>query len=160
MAFEFTRTSTTKINKLLKRYPTKQAALLPVLRVVEEQEDAISEDAMKVVAERLEVSPAFVYGVFTFYTHFRRPETGSYHVQLCSTLPCALVGCRQIEQVVRDELGIGPGETTEDGLFTFSKVECLGSCNTGPVAQINDEYHENLTPESIREVLKGLKEEA
>ena len=71
MAFEFTRTSTTQINKLLKRYPTKQAALLPVLRVVEQQEDVITEDAMKAVAERLEVSPAFVLGVFSFYTHYK-----------------------------------------------------------------------------------------
>lgn len=157
MAFAFTPTNKKKIDTLLKRYPTQQAALLPALRLVEEQENEITEDAMRVVAERLELPPATVLGVFTFYTHYRRPGTGKYLVQLCATLPCALCGARRIEDAITEALGIRPGETTKDGTFTFKKVECLGSCDTAPVVQINDEYHEGLTPDSIRKILKGLR---
>lgn len=158
MPFAFTKDHEEKIDWLLTRYPTKQAALLPVLRLVEDQEQQIGEEAMKAVAERLGLPPSVVLGVFTFYTHYRRPGTGRYLVQYCSTLPCALRGARRVEDAIREELGIGPGETTEDGLFTFKKVECLGSCDTAPVMQVNEDYHEGLTPESVQDILRALKD--
>jgi NADH-quinone oxidoreductase subunit E len=159
MAFAFTPENEKQVDWLLSRYPTSQAALLPVLRLVEEQEQEITEEAMRVVAERLQLPPSLVLGVFTFYTHYRRPATGTNLVQICSTLPCALRGSAVIEDIIAEELGIRTGQTTDDGKFTFMKVECLGSCGTAPVVQINDVYYERLTEESIREILRNIKQQ-
>jgi NADH dehydrogenase (ubiquinone) flavoprotein 2 len=156
MAFSFSASNKKEIKRLIGRYPTKQSALLPILRLVEEQEQAITEDAMAEVAKQLDLPPSVVLGVFTFYTHYRRPGTGKFLLQICSTLPCALCGSRLVEDAIKDELGIGVGETTDDGMFTLMKVECLGSCDTAPVVQINEDYHEGLTPDSIREIIRML----
>lgn len=160
MAFAFTTKNSQKIDWLLTRYPTGQATLLPVLRLAEEQEGQITPEALRAVAERLDLPPSVVLGVFSFYTHYRRPGTGRYLVQVCSTLPCALRNAHEVEAAIADELGIGPGETSADGLFTFKKVECLGSCSTAPVVQINDDYYEDLSPEKVRRILRDLKEKA
>lgn len=101
-----------------------------------------------------------MYGVFTFYTHFRRQGTGKYHVQICATLSCALRGEKQIREHLQQQLGIQVGETTDDGLFSLSKVECLGSCDTAPMLQCNDDYHENLTCAAVDALLARLRADA
>ena len=121
------------IDWLLGRYPDKQAALLPVLRLAEEEFGNIDNDSVMLVAETLELSPGYVWGVLTFYTHYRREGDGKYLLQVCSTLPCALRGCRDIQHRLEEKLGIEAGEPTEDGLVTLKKVEWLGSCATAPV---------------------------
>lgn len=153
---EFSPEARKKIAWLLTRYPVKKAALLPVLRVAEQEFNGIGPGAIKAVATELDLSPGFVYGVFTFYTQFRREGEGKYILQVCSTLSCALRGCREIVHHLEDKLGIEPGQTTEDGLFTLKKVECLGSCDTAPVVQINDDYHENLSIEELEELMNKL----
>jgi NADH-quinone oxidoreductase subunit E len=135
----------------------KEAALLPALRLAEEEFGTIDNGAVMCVAKAVGVSPGHVHGVLTFYTHFRRAGTGRHLVQVCATLPCALRGCRDIVHHLEERLGIPCGGTTPDGKFTLKKVECLGSCDTAPVVQINDDYHENLTREKLDAVLDALK---
>ena len=153
---EFSPEAKKEIEWLYSRYPERQAALLPVLRVAEREFGGIGPDAIRCVAKEMGLSPGFIYGVFTFYTHFRREGEGKYIVQVCSTLPCALRGCRDVVRHLSERFGVRPGETTEDGRFTLKKVECLASCDTAPVVQINDDYHENLTLERLDEILDGL----
>ncbi len=142
---------------LLTRYPTKRAALLPTLRLVERDFGEVSTEGLQYVAKLLDMSPATVYGVFTFYTHFRRPGTGMYHLQVCATLPCALCGGREIVKHLEKRLGIRCGQSTKDGRFTLSKVECLASCGTGPVVQVNDDYVEDLTIEKLDQLIDRLE---
>ncbi|MEK7468348.1 MAG: NAD(P)H-dependent oxidoreductase subunit E [Planctomycetota bacterium] len=158
MSFTFTPERRAKLNALILRYPKKQAALLPALRMAEEQAGCVDFDAMEHVAEILEVSPAKVLGVFTFYTHYRRPGTGKHLVQVCATLPCALRGAEAVFDKFASELGIGQDETTKDGMFTLKKVECLASCGSAVCVQVNDDYHENLTAESVPDLIRKLKE--
>jgi NADH-quinone oxidoreductase subunit E len=153
---EFSAAAARRIDWLLTRYPNKQAALLPVLRLAEEEFGNIDGESVRLVARTLDLSPGYVWGVLTFYTHFRRPGDGKYVLQVCSTLSCALRGCREIEHHLERRLGIGPGETTRDGKFTIKKVECLGSCDTAPVVQINEDYHEGLSVDKLDAILDSL----
>lgn len=157
MPFTFNDYFRTHFDWLLTRYPQKRAALLPAMRLVEEQQGFVDNEALEYLAKELELAPAYVQGVFTFYSHYRKPEDGKYVVMVCATLPCALRGAQMVVDTFKQELGIGTGETTADKLFTLRKVECLGSCTTAPVCQINDDYYENLTPEKIKEIVTDLK---
>jgi len=154
---EFSPQAKKRIDWLYTRYPVKEAALLPVLRVAEEEFGEITHAAILCVAKEMGLSPGYVYGVFTFYTHYRREGDGKYVLQVCSTLPCALRGCREVVSHLEKRLGIEPGQTTNDGRFTLKKVECLASCDTAPVVQINDDYHENLTLEKLDQILDSLR---
>ncbi|MCY3018963.1 MAG: NAD(P)H-dependent oxidoreductase subunit E [Planctomycetota bacterium] len=157
MAFTFTDDSRRQLEWLLTRYPEKRAALLPAMRLVEEQQGCVDVEALDCLARELGLPPAYVYGVFTFYTHYRLPTDGKYVVMVCATLPCALRGAQMVFDTFKEELKIGLGETTPDKMFTLKKVECLGSCTTAPVCQINDDFFENLTPQKIREIVEDLK---
>ena len=154
---KFSGKSESEIQEILKRYPTKQAALLPVLWVAQKEFRWISPESIELVAKTLDLSPAHVHGVVTFYTMFQRKKPGRYHLQVCQTLPCALMGCGKILDRLKDRLGIDVGETSADGRFTLSTVECLASCGTGPAVRINEAYHENLTPEKMDEILETLR---
>lgn len=145
---------------MLTRYPNKEAALLPTLRIAEREFENLDPAAMKYVADLMGLSPAKVLGVVTFYTHYRREGTGTYHLQVCSTLSCALRGSEDVCAHLSAKLGVGLGETTDDGLFTLSKVECLASCDTAPMLQCNDDYHEGLTLEDVDHLIDRLREEA
>ena len=158
MAFAFNEDSRKQFTWLLKRYPAKQAVLLPAFRLVEEQQGYVNTEAMDYVALELDLPPAFVYGVFTFYSHYRRPGDGKYVVMVCATLPCALSGAQWVADCFKEELKLGVGETSKDGLFSLKKVECIGSCTTAPVCQINDDYFEKLTPQKIKEIVAALRE--
>ncbi len=157
MGFAFTEENLEELEALAKRYPSKEALMLPALWKVMQQDGYVSMDAIDVVADYLGVPPMKVYGVVTFYTMFHLEPIGTYHIQLCRTLSCSLCGKGEILQYLRNKLGIDVGETTPDGKFTLSQVECLGSCGTAPVMQINDTLYENLTPEKVDEILEGLK---
>lgn len=157
MAFAFNADSRTQFEWLLKRYPTKQAVLLPGFRLVEAQQGFVDQASMDYLAGELGLAPAFVHGVFSFYSHYRRPGEGKYIVMVCQTLPCALRGAGGIVDAFKEQLRLGVGETDKEGLFTLKKVECLGSCTTAPVAQINDDYFESLTAEKVREIVAALR---
>lgn len=145
-----------RIETILARYPTRQAALLPLLWLCQERWGWISTGAVEAVARRLELSPADVEGVITFYTMYRREPPGRYVLQVCTTLSCQLCGTRALVDHLKSKLGIDFGRTTPDGRFTLVDVQCLGACGEGPVIQVNDDFHTNLTVEGLDRLLDGL----
>ncbi len=155
-AREFSAEAKKHIEWLYSRYPVREAALLPLLRLAEEEFGVVDPAAVACVAREMGLSPSYVHGVLTFYTHYRREGDGKHVLQVCSTLPCALRGCRAVVEHIEKRFGIQPGQTTADGKFTLKKVECLGSCDTAPVVQINDDYHESLTIETLDKILDAL----
>ena len=146
-----------EIGQILSRYPTTQAALLPVLRCCQERWGWISPGITRAVAHRLGLSPAFIEGVLTFYTMYRREPPGRYVLQVCTTLSCQLCGAADIVGHLRQRLGIDFGETTADGRFTLVDVQCLGACGEGPVVQINNDYYTGLTAQQLDELLDRLE---
>src|SRR5437867_6310871 len=148
-----------KITEILARYPEKRAALLPLLWLAQEEFGHVSEGAMKEIAGVLDLTPPQVYETVTFYTMLNRQPIGKFHIQVCRSLMCALVGTEQLLGWIHAMLGIKPGQTTPDGLFTLSQVECLASCGTGPMMQVNDDYFEQLTQEKLNRILDDLKRE-
>jgi NADH-quinone oxidoreductase subunit E len=102
-------------------------------------------------------SPAQVYGVVKFYTMYTMKPIGRHHIQVCRTLPCALRGAEKVTSFLKKSLGVECGQTTPDGRFTLSEVECLASCGTAPMMQVNDDYYENLTEERLTEILQQLE---
>ncbi|KAL1976354.1 hypothetical protein VTN31DRAFT_2636 [Thermomyces dupontii] len=162
--FKFNEQNLALIDEILQRYPPqyKKAAVLPLLDLGQRQHGYCSISVMNEVARILEMPPMRVYEVATFYTMFNREPVGKFFVQVCTTTPCQLGGCGsdKIIEAINNYLGITPGHTTEDGLFTYIEVECLGACVNAPMMQINDDYYEDLTPESVVALLKALRESA
>jgi NADH-quinone oxidoreductase E subunit len=138
------------------RYPDHRSALLPLLHLVQREQGWVSPDAMRWVAERLELTPAMVEGVATFYTMYNTRPVGRHLIQLCRTLSCELRGSLDIRAHLKASLGIGPGESTPDGRFTLVEVECLGACGTAPAMMVGEDYYENLTPERVDAILADL----
>jgi NADH-quinone oxidoreductase subunit E len=144
------------IEAILARYPTKQAALLPLLWLCQDRWGWLSPGIVKAVGERLELSAAFVEGVMTFYTMYHREPVGRYLLQVCTTLSCQLCGTSPLVDHLRSKLGIDFGETTDDGTFSLLDVQCLGACGEAPVIQINNDYYTHLTIETLDELLERL----
>jgi NADH-quinone oxidoreductase subunit E len=157
MALEFSPETYKKFEATVARYPKKEAALLPVLYLAQKEFGHLGSEAIEYVARLMEQAPARVLGVVSFYTLYNMKPIGRHHIQVCRTLPCALRGAEQVTLFLKQKLGIEPGQTTADGRFTLSEVECLASCGTAPMMQVNDDYYENLTAEKITEILDGLK---
>ena len=156
MSFAWTPQHRTELETLKARYPNLKALVLPALWRVQEQEGFLPLEGVEAVAELTGYSKAEVYGVATFYTMFHLTPQGTYNLQVCKTLSCALNGQATILDHLKARLGIEVGETTPDGRFTLTQVECLGSCGTAPVMQVNDTLHEHLTPESIDALIDSL----
>jgi NADH-quinone oxidoreductase subunit E len=152
-----------KVRQLLLRYPEGQqkSALLPVLHIAQEELGGyLPVDVMDYVASLLGIQPIEVYEVATFYSMFYLDKMGTYVIEVCRTGPCSIAGGEKILAYLAETLDIQPGQTTPDGLFTLKEVECLGSCGTGPVLQVNSRFHEKLTPEKIDRLLEDLREMA
>jgi NADH-quinone oxidoreductase subunit E len=147
----------TEIEQILSRYPVKRSALLPLLYVAQRDQGYVTESAMKEIAQILKLTPPQVYETITFYTMFNLKPVGKFHIQVCKSLMCALVGSDTVIGWIKTKLGIVPGESTEDGLFTLSAVECLAACGTAPMMQINDDYYERLTEEKVDRILADLR---
>ncbi len=156
MSITFSETALKRVEKLLSHYPNKEAALLQVLHIARAEFRTITPEVMKYIAGLLGLSPLQVMDVVSFYTLYPRQEEGRYVIQVCATLSCALLGAESLVDHLEKKLGIKPGGTTPDKKFTLKKVECLGSCGTAPVMQINDDYYENLTVEKIDDILAKL----
>lgn len=148
---------TDHINEILSRYPVRRSALLPLLNLAQREDGYVSEPAMKEIARILRLTPSQVYEVVTFYTLLNLKPIGKFHIQVCKSLMCALVGSDTLVGWLQARLGIRPRETTPDRLFTLSTVECLASCGTGPMMQVNEEYYEQLTEEKVDRILADLK---
>jgi NADH-quinone oxidoreductase subunit E len=134
------------------------AATLPLLHLCQEQEGWVSPEIIDFVSKRLDLSPAHVQGVVTFYTLYNQQKVGKHQVWVCRTLPCALRGAYDVIAHCERKLGIKCGETTPDGKVTLRTAECLASCGTAPMMQVDKEYHENLTRERVDRILAKLRE--
>ena len=147
-----------KLEEILARYPTKMAATLPLLHLCQDQEGYVSADVIDFVSRRLDLSTAHVEGVVTFYTLYNQKPVGKHQVWVCRTLPCALRGALDVIDHCEKRLGIRVGETTADGKVTLRTAECLASCATAPMMQVDKTYHENLTRDGVDAILKKLLE--
>jgi NADH-quinone oxidoreductase subunit E len=156
VSFVFSDAGKREFERLLSRYPDKDAVILPALHLAQKEQGYVSDGAIIHIAELLGTSPARIEGVATFYTMYNRKPVGKYHVQICRNISCSLLGAEHLIGHVSKKLGVKPGETTPDGKFTLTKVECLGSCGTAPVMQVNDDYHENLDEARIDAILDNL----
>jgi NADH-quinone oxidoreductase subunit E len=149
-----------RVREILSRYPVdrKRSAVMPLLREVQNAERYVSDERIREIAEIIEISPTEVKSTMSFYSTYHELPTGVYHLQVCMTLSCALTGSDQVWDYLQDTLEIGPGEVTLDGLFSLQRVECLGSCGTGPVIQVSDSgYYERLTKKRLNALLEELK---
>jgi NADH-quinone oxidoreductase E subunit len=141
--------------------PAKRARLLTALYIAQEQDGYLTPEAVERVAERLDVPEAEVFSTASFYTLFRTQPAGRYVIQVCRGLSCYLVGgAERLVDYLERKLGIEPGETTPDGLFTLETVQCLASCGTAPAMRVNDELYENLTIEKVDMLIDQLRERA
>jgi len=147
-----------QIEKELNKYPDdrRQSAVMAALRIVQEEYRWVSKDLMQEIADLLGMPAIHVYEVATFYSMYELADVGVHKICVCSNISCQLRGSKEILDYLKEKTGVGPGETTTDGRITIKEVECLGSCGGAPMMQVNKEYHENLTPESIDRILKAL----
>ena len=156
----FSDATLAQYREILARYPQRRAALMPTLWLAQREFGWLSLPVMEYVAELMELPIAWVTSTASFYTMYWKEPKGRWHIQLCRNLPCALRGAREIQQTVEGRLCIRDGQRTADGRFSLEEVECLASCGTAPVLQLNNaEYHENLTVEQTLTLLDRLARE-
>jgi NADH-quinone oxidoreductase subunit E len=160
MAYSFNPALEEKFQWLLSRYPKKDAVLLPVLHLVQAEVSWLSPDSIDYVASRLELSPARVREVASFYSMFKMNKKGTYVLQICQTMSCYLRGAEEVIAKAKEILGISEGETTPDGMFSIERVECLASCGTAPVMQVNRwDFMEELNTEKMDQIISLLKKD-
>jgi len=147
-----------EFEKLKARYPAgfESSLVLPCLRRIQEDRGYVADDDIDALVSYLRVPRIQVEEVLSFYGQFRRKPVGRCHIQACRNLSCSLRGSERILDHLARKLGVAPGETTADGRFTLSTVECLAACGTAPVVMVNETYHENMTPEKMDALLQEL----
>ncbi len=145
-----------EIDGHLRKYPVKRSAILPLMFIVQRERGYLDTPGVAYLADRLGVRITDIWEVATFYSMINTRPVGKYHIQVCKTLSCKIMGAGGITQRCSEKLGIKPGETSPDGRFTLSEVECLGSCGTAPMFQIGFDYYEDLTPEKVDDILDRL----
>ncbi|XP_035706235.1 NADH dehydrogenase [ubiquinone] flavoprotein 2, mitochondrial isoform X2 [Folsomia candida] len=157
--FEFNEENKKRAKAIIANYPEghERSALIPLLDLAQRQHGWLPISAMHKVAEMLEIPKMRVYEVATFYTMFMRNPTGKYHIQVCTTTPCWLRDSDSVLNCITSKLNIKVGETTKDGMFTLSEVECLGACVNAPMVAVNDDYYEDLTAKDMEQILDELK---
>jgi NADH-quinone oxidoreductase subunit E len=157
MAFALSAERERELHEIVARYPNKMAACIPVLHLCQEQnQNWVNDDVITYVAHRLDLSPAHVKGVVTFYTLFNQKPVGKHQLWVCQTLSCALRGADQILAHCEKRLGCHVGETSKDGKVTLRTAECLASCGTAPMMQVDKTYYENLSIKEVDRILDGL----
>ena len=145
-----------EIDRHLAKYPVMRSAILPLMFIVQRERGYLDPPGVAYLAQRLRLRITDIWEVATFYSMIHIKPIGKYHIQVCKTLSCKLLGADKITRRCAEKLGIKTGETTADGRFSLSEVECLGSCGTAPMFQVNFDYHENLTPEKVDKILESL----
>ncbi|HEY8456435.1 MAG TPA: NADH-quinone oxidoreductase subunit NuoE [Actinopolymorphaceae bacterium] len=146
-----------ELREIMARYPQKRSALLPMLHLVQSEEGYVSTAGIEACAELLDLTPAEVAAVATFYTMFKRRPVGDYHVGVCTNTLCAVMGGDEIFATLKEHLGIGNDETTPDGKITLEHVECNAACDYAPVVMVNWEFFDNMTPERARRLVDDLR---
>jgi NADH-quinone oxidoreductase E subunit len=155
----FSKDIQTKVDNLLSRYPIKQNALIPILLLAQNENDGwLTEEWMQYVAEICEVPLTHVEGVVTFYTMFRLKRPGKFHLQVCTCVPCCLVGGTELLEHTEKKLNIHAGHTTADGEFSIEEMECIGACSFAPAIIVNEDYHEQVTPDKMNKLIDQLKQ--
>jgi NADH-quinone oxidoreductase E subunit len=157
--FVYTAEHRARLDEILTRYPPaeKRSAVLPALYLAQRQQGYITASAMRHVAEALGITPADVEDVVSYYTMFYTKPVGTYVLNVCRTLSCALNGAERVTRAICDALSIKPGDTDATGTFTLFEVECLGACDRAPVVMVNDSWHECLAPEAVGRLLEDLR---
>lgn len=156
--FQLSNEAKDKIKSELKRYESKQSAVLPALYIGQKENHGhVNAEVIKELSKIMEIPESQINEVFTFYTMYNKNKVGKYHIQVCRTLSCMLNGAEQLTAHICKELDVKLNEVTKDGRFTVSEAECLGSCGTAPMMQVGNKYYENLTPESAMNLLRGMK---
>lgn len=144
-------------NEIIARYPRPKSALIPLLHLAQEQDGYVADDAMTHIAELVGVTPAEVLGTCSFYEMFKRHPVGTYLVNVCTNISCLLLGGEELLHHAEQTLGIGPGDTTDDGMFTLEDVECIAACTEAPCLQVNYRYRYRLTPDDFDQLIDDLR---
>jgi NADH-quinone oxidoreductase subunit E len=156
--FKLSEEGLASVKKELSRYEAKESAIIPSLYVAQKENKGwITADVIRHLSQVMDIPESKINEVFKFYTMFNQKPVGKFHVQVCTNISCALEGGRELASHICHELGVKFDEITGDGRFTVSHVECLGSCGTAPMMQVNDQYFEKLTPETAMNLLRGMK---
>lgn len=156
---KFAAPALAEIEEIYARYPAehRQSAMMPILHLAQKEFGGwLSQEALDYVADLMEIPAVRVYEVASFYTMYNLAPVGKYHIQVCTNLSCWLCDSDSIVGALKEKVELDPGQSTEDGRFTVSPVECLGACISAPMMQINDDYYENLTPEKVAEIIDSL----
>lgn len=155
-----TEQSVAAMKEAAARYPRRKSAVLPALTIAYRQVGHLSDDIYQEISGAIGVPAVEVAEAATFYTMFPKEPVGKYLIQVCHNISCSLMGADSLIAYLERKLGVKKGDTTPDNLFTLISVECLGSCATAPMMQINHDYYENLTPAKVDKILEDLKAEA
>ena len=154
---EFTEAEKEEITYLRSRYPDTRSLTLPLMWMIHKREGYISDEAVFLIAKELDVPPIWVEEVRSWYSMFSEEKEGKYVLEVCNNITCSLMGSQEIIDYISEKLNIKVGETTKDGMFTLKTAECLGSCGTGPMMQINDNYYELLDKDKVDKILEDLQ---
>ncbi len=148
-----------RAREIIPLYPQSRSAIMPLLYIAQDELGYLSQEAVSWVADKLSLPPVQVWEVATFYTMYYKKPVGKYHFQVCRTLPCALRGAKMVSEYLQKKFGLNPGQVSSDGLWSFEEVECLGSCGTAPMCQINDTFFENLTEAKLDGLIERIEKE-
>ena len=147
-----------EIRKAAAQYPDSRTAILPALRLAQEQNDGwLTSESFELVGDALGLTPAYCHAVASFYDMFHLAPVGRHTVEVCTNLSCALSGAQRVVDAFEAELGVAPGETTEDGEITFRTVECLGGCGYATVVAVDNRYREHVKPEDVPSIVEGVR---
>jgi NADH-quinone oxidoreductase subunit E len=146
-----------EIQKVAKRYPQSKSAVLPALRLAQEEYGWLSPDAIREVGEALDLTPAYCMSVASFYDMFNLEPAGRHTIEVCTNVCCGLVNAQAVLDAFERELGVTPGETTEDGAITLRAVECLGGCSTPTIVAVDHRYRQSVTPEQVASIVEELR---
>ena len=154
--YKFSKVQEYEISRILAKYPVKTSALLPLLTLVQRADQVVSPEAMVAISKKLDVSPAFVQSVMSFYTMYHTEKVGKYMILFCINISCQLNGCDKLLEHTAKKLNIKVGETTSDKKFTLHREECLAACTEAPMMRVNDTYYGNLTDQRIDQIIDSL----
>ena len=154
--YKFSKVQENEISRILAKYPVKTSALLPLLTLVQRADQVVSPEAMVAISKKLDVSPAFVQSVTSFYTMYHTEKVGKYMILFCINISCQLNGCDKLLEHTAKKLNIKVGETTSDKKFTLHREECLAACTEAPMMRVNDTYYGNLTEQRIDQIIDSL----
>jgi NADH-quinone oxidoreductase subunit E len=146
-----------RAREIIGRYPRPKSALIPLLHLAQEQDGWVTDDAMRHIAELVGVTPADVLGTCSFYEMFKREPVGRYLVNICTNISCLLVGGEELLEHAEQKLGVKPGTTTSDGVFTLEDVECIAACTEAPCLQVNYRYFYKVTPDEFDSLVDRLR---